>query len=373
MQTQKIIKCKITGLTNIKAQQLDSEYSNLQELLQLERMGLDFLPIYQNIQLHSVNKQQALRFYNNIKEGKEYAISIRNDMIKVEFKPNHKVSKYWCKIPVKQRRGGVWVAIKPHIKDIDFSQFKLGESKIFRKKNRKNVFEWWIYITIIKEVQIKQSYSNILGIDLGSKVIATVCGSFDNKKPIFYGREVRGIRRHYQYLRTELGKKKLLKRIKQLSDKEQRTVNDLLHKISRQIVEKAEQTDSYIVLGDLKGVRNSARSKGRNFRRIISNMPYLKLTQFIEYKAKERDIKVVRISERGSSKTCSKCRYEDKLNRKTQGLFKCKQCEFEINTDVNGVRNIMKFSDGYTLPERAVSESALNSEVSEKPTSFRGW
>ncbi len=64
-----------------------------------------------------------------------------------------------------------------------------------------------------RQVKIKESYSNILAIDLGSKVTATVCGSFDNK-PIFLGREVRGIRRHYQYLRTQLGRKKLLKKIR---------------------------------------------------------------------------------------------------------------------------------------------------------------
>lgn len=360
MQTQKVIKCKITNLTSVKNKQLSREYSNLQELLQLEREGLDFLPIYLNIQLHSANKQQALRFYKRISADKIYALSIRNDLLKVEFKPNNKISKHWCKIPNKHNRK-LWVAIKPHIKDIDFSRYKLGESKVFKKKN-----DWWIYITIIKEVEMKESYSNILGLDLGSKVIATVCGSFDNQRPVFYGREVRGIRRHYQYLRTELGKKKLLKKIKQLSDKEQRTVNDILHKISKQIVEKAEQTDSYIVLGDLKGINKSAKNKGRMFRRIVNNMPYLKLTQFIEYKARKKGIKVVRINERGSSKTCSKCGYEDKLNRKTQGLFRCKHCDFELNADANGVRNIIKFSDGYILSERALSEQALNFNQTEE-------
>src|SRR3990167_9922861 len=347
-KSQKTIKCKITNLTNIKQKQLQAEYLNLQELLQLERKGLDFLPIYQDIQLHSVNKQQALRFYKRINKNKEYALSIRNDLIKIAFKPNHKISQHWCKIPVKQRRGGIWVAIKPHIKDINFSEYKLCESKVFKKKDT-----WWIYITIIKEVQIKESYSNILGIDLGSKVIATVCGSFGNQKPTFYGREVRGIRRHYQYLRSELGKKKLLKKIKQLSDKEQRTVNDILHKISKQIVERAEQTDSYIVLGDLKGIRSSSKRKGRNFRRIVSNMPYLKLTQYIEYKAKEKGIKVIRVSERGTSKTCSKCGYEDKLNRRTQGLFKSRPWGYEFNANVTGVRNIIAFSKGYIPSERA--------------------
>jgi len=354
MQTQKVIKCKIVNLTNTKAEALESEHRHIQELLQLEKEGLDFLPIYQNIPLHSANKQQALRFYKTTKPENQYAISIRNDLLKIDFKPNHKIAQHWCRIPVKLRRGGMWIAVKPHKKDIDFSKYKIGESKLFKKQNRKGISEWWIFITIINEVQMKESYSNVVAIDLGSKVIATVCGSFGNQRPIFLGREVRGIRRHYQYLRSELGKKKLLKKIKHLSDKEQRIVNDLLHNISKQIVLYAEKNDSHIVLGDLKDIRKSAKKKGRTFRRIVSNMPYLKLTQYIEYKAKEKGIKVDRINERGSSKTCSKCGYSDKNNRRTQGLFKCKSCGYEINADVNGVRNIIKFSDGYMPSERAV-------------------
>src|SRR3989338_238747 len=203
MKTQKVIKCKITDLTNIKKKSLQSEYDNLQTLLKLESQGLDFLPIYQNIKLHSANKQQALSFYKKIDVEKQYAISIRNDLLKVEFKPNNKISKHWCKIPNKQNRK-LWVAIKPHRKDIYFSDYKLGESKVFKKKTKIG-FEWWIHITVIKEVELKKSYSDILAIDLGSKVIAAVCGSFGNK-PTFYCREVGVIRRHYQHLRSELGK-----------------------------------------------------------------------------------------------------------------------------------------------------------------------
>ncbi len=356
-KTQKVIKCKIVDLTNKKSEDLGVEYSNLQKILQFESVGLDFLPLYENIELYSANKQQALRFYKKIKSDKEYALSIRKDLIKIEYQPNNTVSKYWCKIPNKHNRK-LWVAIKPHIEDIDFSRCVLGESKLFRKMNRKGSFEWWIHITVIKEVEIKKSYSNILAIDLGSKVIATVCGSFDNK-PMFYGREVGGIRRHYQYLRAELGKKHLSKKIRQMSDREQRTVNNVLHNVSRKIVDCAEKTDSYIVLGDLKGIRNSSGNKGRTFRRIVSNMPYLKLTQFIEYKANEKGIKVLRVSERNTSYSCSKCGYADKGNRKSQGLFKCESCGYEINADVNGVRNILSL--GYTLKDRVLSEQAPNS------------
>ena len=347
---QKIIKCKIVGLTTIKEEQLTNEFITLQTFLQLECMDLNFLSLYKKLPLHSANKQQALRFYKNIKPDKDYPISIRKDLIKVE-KQGTKIAKYWCRIPIKQRKGGLWLAIKPHQ---NFPQhFELAESKLFKKKNRKGKLEWWIYITIVRKIQIKQSYSNILAIDLGERVIATVCGSFDNQRPLFLGRDVRGIRRHYQHLRRQLGKKKLLKKIKQLSDKERRIVNDILHKISRQIVETAEATNSYIVIGDLKGIRNSAKNKGRILRRIISNMPFLKLTQYIEYKAKEKGIKVIRVSERRTSITCSKCGNIDKQNRKSQGLFRCNSCTFELNADANGVRNILKFSEGYTLPERA--------------------
>jgi putative transposase len=348
MQIQKVVKCKVVGLTRTKQNCIKTEHDNLQKLLQLESHGLDFLPIYQSVQLHSANKQQALRFYKQINPNHEYALSLRNDLLRVDFKPNNKVAKYWAKIPNKTSKK-LWVAIKPHIKGINFSQYKLGESKLFKKEQT-----WWLYITISKEVQVKESYSNMISIDLGSKVIATVCGSQGNQRPMFLGREVRGIRRHYQHLRTELGKKKLLKKIKELSDKEQRTINDVLHKTAKQVVAYAEQTDSYIVLGDLKGIRRSSLKKGRRFCRIVSNMPYLKLTQYIEYKTNEKGIKVIRIDERGSSKTCSKCGYSDKANRKTQGLFKCRSCGYEINADVNGCRNILKFSQGYTPSERAV-------------------
>ena len=354
MKVHKVIKCKITALTTIKTDQLEYEYNNLQELLQLERQGLDFLPIYDKIPLYSASRQQALRFYRKIKEGKEYPISIRKDLIRLEKRDTH-LAKYWCKLPVKSRRGGLWLAIKPHREFPD--EFEFGESKVFRKKSKKDIMEWWIYITVVTEVRIKKSYSNILAIDLGSKVIATVCGSFDSK-PIFYGRSVRGIRRHYQYLRAELGRKKLLGKIKQLSNKEQRTVRDVLNKISKQIVDLAEETDSYIIAGDLKGIRRSAR--GRVFRRIVDNMPFYTLTKMIEYKASERGIKTVKISERGTSITCSRCGYSDSVNRKTQGLFRCKQCGFEINADVNGARNLMRLSEGYMLSERAVSEPAQN-------------
>ena len=73
-------------------------------------------------------------------------------------------------------------------------------------------------------------------------------------------------------------------------------------------------------------------------------MPYYKLTQYIIYKAIAEGIRVIQIDERGTSHTCSRCGLSG--YRPTQGLFKCKNCNYEVNADYNGAKNILKrYSD----------------------------
>ncbi len=60
-------------------------------------------------------------------------------------------------------------------------------------------------------------------------------------------------------------------------------------------------SNSTIVVGDLKGIRSSAKGKGRKFNRIVSNMSYLELTQMLEHKANWEGIRVIKVNERGTS------------------------------------------------------------------------
>ena len=326
MRAAKTIRCKVWKATRTKQSILEEEYNNLQLYLQT---GIDD-------GLYSGNKQQADRFFKKIKKGKQYPISLRNDLIKVE-KMDTKLVPYWIRVPVMGRRGGLWLPVKPHCEFPD--EFKISESKIVKKKDGV-----YIHVTIQKEVSQKESCSSILAIDLGERVIATVCNSLD-MRPVFMGREVRGVRRHFAWLRKELGEKKLLKEIKRIGQKEQRIVDAYLHDISRRIVDEAARTDSVIVFGDLKGIRSAAKGKGKRFNRIVSNMPYYKLTQMIEYKAKWEGIPVLKVNERGTSKTCSECGSEGK--RPYQGLFKCTTCGYQANADWNGSKNILQRAFDY--------------------------
>ncbi len=337
------IQCGIVKLTKFKQKVLDREYSNVQDILQLEKEGLDWLPLSNEIPLHSVIRQSSIR-YNTF--------SLRNDVINIR----QSKSFWFLKIPVHGIWGGIKVPIKPHRPFPKNS--RLRESKLVKKNGK--------YIAMLCfefDAPKKRIYSSILAVDFGERVTATSVILQNNNvmKAKFFGREIRGIRRHYNWLRKRLQERGLNKVVTRIGNKEGRCVNDILHKVSKEIVSLADSADSCIVLGDLKGIRQRAR--GRRFNRIVSSMPYFKLGQMIEYKAEMLGITVVKTNEAYTSKLCHICNNEGR--RRTQGQFICPVCG-EYNADINGAINIAKKFHrflSYMLLNGAVYEPALNSLV----------
>lgn len=321
MLVQKTIKARVIELTRRKQELLKKEYGGFQDVLHGEEANL-----------YSATKQQAERFLRKIKPPKPrpYPLILRRDVIRLE-RQDTKIASWWLKFPVFGVRGGIWLGLKPHC-DVPLD-CSLREAKLIRRKN-----SWFIHLTIQREVSEPIIGERpILAIDLGERYLATVCGS-DGIRPQILGQEVRGIRRHYSWLRKRLGERKLLSIIKKVGHLEKRKVNDICHKISRQIVNQARETGSVIVLGNLKGIRGKA--KGRRMRRIVSHMPYYRLTQFIKYKAAWDSIPVVVIPETYTSKTCHRCGCLG--SRPHQGLFLCPSCGLQYSADLNGAQNILK-------------------------------
>ncbi|MFB0544314.1 MAG: hypothetical protein ACETVN_01255, partial [Asgard group archaeon] len=198
MKVKKTIKAKIVHLTKVKQLLLEEEYANLQRFLRGE-----------TVELYSANKQQAKRFYKKIKSNKEYPISIRKNLLKVE-KRNTKIVEYWARIPVAGRRGGIWVAIKPHcpIKP----EMEICGSKLF-KRNR----EFYIHITVQKEVEVPKPEINnktvVIACDIGEANPVVSLELWDQgrkrKNAQFLGRDVRSVRAHYNNLKKLVGRKKI--------------------------------------------------------------------------------------------------------------------------------------------------------------------
>lgn len=229
MKAKKTIKAKIVHLTRVKQQLLDEEYASLQRLLQGE-----------DAELYSANKQQAKRFYKKVKANKEYPLSIRKDLLKVEQR-NTEIAKHWARIPVRSKRGGVWIAIKPHC-PLE-PDMEICESKLFKKNG-----SFYLHISVQKEVKIPKprltDKTVVIACDIGEANPLTsveLWNRGENRKNIrFLGREIRNIRAHYNNLKKRVGRKKIKHAVRwikrHVENGEVREANDILHKATTRIV-----------------------------------------------------------------------------------------------------------------------------------------
>jgi putative transposase len=320
---RKTIKAKILKLSKEEEELLKREYENFQRYLRGEK----------SIPLYSATKQTAesllMRLNGKLKRD-EYQLLLRNDTYRVGIEQ----SPYVLKIPVYGIWGGIRVPIETH--EPIMGDLICKEAKVIRRNG-----EWFVHICVEKRVKEKIP-RNILAIDMGIRWIATTVNS-SNPVPKFYGKELRRVKGHFFYLRRSLALKKAYYAIKKIGDKERRVVNDILHKISREIVNEALETDAMIAIGNLKGIRG--KDMGNRLNRRLNGFPHYKLGKFIEYKARWLGIKVIKVNERNTSKICHRC--GGKGIRKGS-LFKCPYCNYSCNADYNGAMNIMKRAMGYT-------------------------
>ncbi|MHA2296073.1 MAG: RNA-guided endonuclease InsQ/TnpB family protein [Candidatus Hodarchaeales archaeon] len=117
-----------------------------------------------------------------------------------------------------------------------------------------------------------------------------------------------------------------------------------LHALAKLLVEFCKTNGiEIIVIGKLTGIRKG-KDWGKKGNQKLHAWQFGRFTQLLTYKAEAAAIKVEKVSERNTSKTCSSC---GKIgNRKKRGLFlckskKCKQYKVPLNADLNGARNIL--------------------------------
>ena len=112
-----------------------------------------------------------------------------------------------------------------------------------------------------------------------------------------------------------------------------------------------------IVVGDLKNIRKDngkGKDWGRNNQKLHA-WGFRKLLTQIRYKAALSGIRVVEVSERNTSRRCSKCGLVRKANRVHRGLYRCKRCG-SMNADVNAAVNLLR-----TYLHQAKAEGSIGS------------
>lgn len=219
---------------------------------------------------------------------------------------------------------------------------KLGSLRITRKSGK--------YIAQIAVDMPRQEINTdkMMGVDLGLKIPAVAV--LESGKTRFFGngRQNKFVKRKHRSMRKKLGKQKKLNTIKKRHDKEQRWMKDQDHKISRKIVNFAQQNNvSVIRLEQLSGICRTARTSRKNEKNLHS-WSFYRLAQYIAYKANLSGMKVEYVDPKHTSQKCPVC---GKHNKADDRNYKC-GCGFKTHRDRLGAINIISatVADGNSLP-----------------------
>lgn len=177
-----------------------------------------------------------------------------------------------------------------------------------------------------------------LGVDLGVNNLAV-----DNDGQFYSGKDIDNIREKIDILKASLqskGTKSAKRHLRKLSGREARFRRSVNHKISKQLVAKAKDSQQCIALEDLSGigditVRHSQRRRHKSW-------AFSQLRSFIEYKAKISGVLVRLVNPRYTSQECPCCHHISKSNRKSQSEFVCQHCGYSLHADIVGAINISR-------------------------------
>ena len=141
------------------------------------------------------------------------------------------------------------------------------------------------------------------------------------------------------------GTKSAKRHLKKLSGQLFRQRRDHDHVLSKRIVQNATP-GSTIVLENLTNIRETSKigcgkaNKNVESKRRLHSWSFAQFHSFLAYKAEARGMQVVKVDPRHTSQTCSRCSYQARNNRRSQSLFLCRQCGYQLNADLNASKNI---------------------------------
>ena len=218
--------------------------------------------------------------------------------------------------------------------------------------NYDKVQKYWYLIIIYNKEEIENDLTNVMSVDIGLDNLATIIFKDGLNQYIFCGKELKSVNSYVNkriaYLQAIEMKKigsdkfKNTKEINRLRRYRNNYINDYLHKVSKNLVDKAiENNVGKIVIGKMKDIKQEMR-----YNKSFVQIPTQRLVELITYKAKLQGIEV-KLQEESYTSGCSAIdlepitkKYYNKSRRITRGLFKSGYGL--VNADINGSLNILR-------------------------------
>jgi len=202
--------------------------------------------------------------------------------------------------------------------------------------------------------QLHKINNNVASIDLGVNNLATMISNKIKNPIIFNGRQIKAKNQWYnkkiaylKSIRDKMKKKETTKQLDSLNTRRNNQINDIMHKVSRSIVDKCNQNDiGTLVVGLNKNWKDSIKL-GNKTNQTFVQIPYQSLINKLVYKCKLNGIKCITNEESYTSKIDhlvneSMKHQKHYLGKRIhRGLFKSSSGVI-INSDVNGALGIVR-------------------------------
>jgi putative transposase len=196
---------------------------------------------------------------------------------------------------------------------------------------------FWLHMVVtLPDVKFVPN-GNVVGVDFG---ITRPAVTSNNK--FFSNRSWKAVERRYFRLKRALqskGSDSAKRHLKKLAQKVSRFRLNCDHVLSRQLVDSVTPGTT-IVIENLMEIQNRTKQHRKQQRRAMHEWSFNRLRDLLVYKAEEDGCIVVDVDPRHTSQRCSCCNHVHRSNRYSQSRFKCQNCGFELNADLNASRNI---------------------------------
>jgi len=207
--------------------------------------------------------------------------------------------------------------------------------------------QWFLSVTVEldKLPRTVKKTSKVIGIDLGLKetIVTDDDDRFKSPKPLKrYGKILaRRSRQHSRKGKGSNNKYKSQMKLAKLHAKIANIRKDFTHKATSRLIDENQ------VIG-LEDLNVAGMMKNHCLAKAISDVSWYEIRRQLEYKAKLYG-RGVRLVNRffPSSKTCSKCGSVKKSLELSERVFKCSDCGYTIDRDLNAAINI-KHTVGHT-------------------------
>jgi len=226
--------------------------------------------------------------------------------------------------------------------------------------------QWYLSVTVElnKLPRTVKTTSKVVGIDLGLKeaIVADDGDTFKSPKPLKRYSKIlaKRSRQHSRKVKGSNNRHKAQMKLAKLHAKIANIRKDFTHKATSKLIDENQ------VIG-LEDLNVAGMMKNHCLAKAISDVSWAEIRRQLEYKAKlyGREVRLVNRFF-PSSKTCSKCGSVKKSLELSERVFKCSDCGYIIDRDLNAAINI-KDTVGHTeinaWGESVQLDNSLNQEV----------